>query len=314
MVLNIIFSFNRAMQLDYFLTSGLARLKFPTETVIIFHTTGNHAKGYDKLIEKYSEYKHIRFVERTTNKLSTYLKIRLSKKQKQQYLKGDNFKELLEQIIRESSHDFVMFNTDDGIWIDDVHVSTEIFNLIKNNPSSASYRMYVGDNLEELPFFVKKWNGIYLWDYYAEERVTHWTYPFAIDGTIYNRAFISSFLPNLWLEGPIDLEESGVNYVKQKKLLGIGMSPTSANLIGTVINRVSTTSFNPVVNVSVDELNNYFLNDYTLLYELQDVLDKVVYVPEKIFIVKGSERFLLYKKDQDGANIQNKFGIEGTKK
>ena len=313
MVLNIIFSFNRAMQLDYFLNSALERIKFPTETVVVYHTTGEHKNGYKKLIEKYSNYPHIRFVERTPNKLSTYLKFRLNKKQKQQYLKGDNFKPLLEKILRDSAHDFVMFNTDDGLWIRNVHISDEIFNMIKNNPSSVSYRMYVGDNLEELPAFVKKWNGIYLWDYYAEKRVTHWTYPFAIDGTVYSRSFISSLLCEIWCSGPVDLEDSGVNYIKKNKLLSIGMSPLSAALIGTVINRVSTTSFNPVIgDIGVDDLNNYFLNDYTLTYELPLLLNKVHYVPEKIFVVKENENFLLYNKDEEGKKIQNSFGIGGT--
>lgn len=313
MVLNIIFSFNRAMQLDYFLNSGLERIKFSTETVVLYHTTGEHEKGYKKLIEKYSKHDHIRFIERTPNKLSTYLKFRLNKEQKQQYLKGDNFKILLEQIIQESAHDFVMFNTDDGLWIRDVHISEEIFSMIKNNPSSISYRMYVGDNLVEIPAFVKKWNGIYLWDYYSEKRVTHWTYPFAIDGTVYSRSFISSLLSKIWCSGPVDLEEIGVNYVKENKLLSIGMSPLSATLIGTVINRVSTTSFNPVLgDIGVDDLNDYFLNNYTLSYELPLLLNKVHYVPEKIFAVKGNENRLLYKKDDAGRKIQDSFGIGGT--
>lgn len=303
------------MQLDYFLKSGLERFKFPTETVVIYHATGDHAKGYKKLIEKYSKYLHLRFVERLPNKLSTYLKFRLTKEQKQKYLKGDNFKSVLEQIIGDSTHEFVMFNTDDGLWINDVNISEEIFNMIKNNPSSVSYRMYVGNNLEELPPFVRNWNGIYLWDYYSEKRVTHWTYPFAIDGTVYSRSFIASILNKMWYSGPVDLEESGVNYIRKNKLLSIGMSPLSATLIGTVINRVSTTSLNPVVgNIGVDDLNNYFLNDYTLFYELPKLLNKVHYVPEKIFAVKGSESILLYKKDNEGKKIQDSFGIGGTKK
>lgn len=314
MVLNIIFSFNRAMQLDYFLASGLERLKFPTETVVIYHTTGDHAKGYKKLIEKYRKYSHIRFVERTPNKLTPYLKVRLSRKQKAAHLKGDNFKPLMEQIMRESTHDFVMFNTDDGLWIENVHITEDIFSLMKNNPSSVSYRMYIGDNLEELPTFVQKWNGYYLWDYYAESRSTHWTYPFAIDGTLYNRKFLLSILCNIWYSGPVDLEVLTVNYVKKNTLLGIGISPLRAVLIGTVINRVSTTSFNPVVHVGVDDLNSYFLQGYTLSYELPKLLNKVHYVPEKIFIIRDNENLLIYEKDEEGQKIQDNFDVEGNKK
>lgn len=312
MVLNIIFSFNRAMQLDYFLTSGLERLKFPTETVIIFHTTGNHAKGYKKLIEKYSKYKHIRFVERTPNRLSTYLKIRLSKKQKQQYLKSDNFKPLLEQIMQESAHDFVMFNTDDGLWTDDAYFNDDIKNLIRHNPSSVTYRMYVGRNLNEFPNFVSRWGKYYLWDYYSEAEITHWTYPFAVDGTVYSREYCLEMLKNVWYDNPVSLESSGVVHAMKLKLFGIGLSPEKSVLIGTKLNRVSTTTLNPTIHLSVENLNEKYTKGYLLEMHFPNI-DNSNLVPLEVHLVKENIRETIYILDKFGIKVQENLGAEGSK-
>ena len=64
MLLNIIFSYNRAMQLDYLLTSVLAQFKLDYKIVVIYHTSGEHKAGYDLLKIKYSGYPHISFAER----------------------------------------------------------------------------------------------------------------------------------------------------------------------------------------------------------------------------------------------------------
>ena len=78
-------------------------------------------------------------------------------------------------------------------------LKTVIFtqNLIKYNPKSVSYRLYVGKNLENFPTYVKRWGDYYLWDYFFDDKVTHWSYPFAVDGTIYNTKGILEILKNL---------------------------------------------------------------------------------------------------------------------
>ena len=312
MVLNIIFSFNRAMQLDYFLNSGLERIKFSTETVVLYHTTGEHEKGYKKLIEKYSKHDHIRFVERTPNKLSTYLKFRLNKEQKKQYLKGDNFKPLMEQIMRDSTSDFVMFNTDDGFWTNDVYFEEDIQNLIIHNPSNITYRFYVGDNLDEFPSFVQKWGKYYLWDYYSEQKITHWTYPFAVDGTVYSRIYCLDMLKNLWYHNPVSLESSGVDHAMRWKLFGIGLSPEKSVLIGTKLNRVSTSTLNPTIHLSVEDLNEKYLKGYSLEMHFPKI-DNSNLVPLEVNLVKENVRETIYRIDEFGMKVQENLGAEGSK-
>ncbi len=63
MILNVIFSYNRAIQLDYLIQSVIKRFKSDSKVVILYHTTGAHQQGYD-LLKKICRSKSISFVER----------------------------------------------------------------------------------------------------------------------------------------------------------------------------------------------------------------------------------------------------------
>lgn len=65
MILNVIFSYNRAVQLDYLIKSILERFKTDSKIVILYHTTGAHKDGYELLKKKYED-KGVSFVERKT--------------------------------------------------------------------------------------------------------------------------------------------------------------------------------------------------------------------------------------------------------
>lgn len=314
MLLNIIFSFNRAMQLDYLLKSTIERFKSDYKIIVIYHTTGNHTKGYKKLIDTYSKYNHISFVERTPNQLSLKQKLTLNKIDKEKYLKTDNFKPLLENILLESNCKFVMFNTDDGFWFEDVLLDANVLKLINNNPINVSYRMYVGDNLNGFPTYVKKWNENYLWDYYYDDKITHWSYPFAVDGTIYSTKGILDIIKNVYYYNPVTLEGNVVNYVMKKKVLGIGLSPIKSKLIGTKLNRVAVETLNPTIHIKPENLNNYFLEDYELELQLPEKIDNSNIVPIAVNMVKGKEKINIYTLNEYGLEVQNNLGIEGAKK
>ncbi len=301
------------MQLDYLLNSSLKHLKIDYEVAIIYHTTGDHHLGYEKLKEKYSKYPQIKFYEREPLKLSLIQNLRYSKKKKEELSKKDNFKSLLEKLLRKTSCDFVMFNTDDGVWLEDVVISETVLNLIRYNGQSFSYRMYVGKNIEGFPEFVKKWGDIYLWDYYAEKEITHWTYPFAVDATIYNTKELLKILRKVYYDSPINLEGNVVNFAINKKLLGIGLGPITSTLKGTVINRVSTTTFNPALKVDPKKLNEKFLEGFSLELVLPEENGIVNVVPVEVNIIRGEVKENLYSIDEFGKSVQGNFGSEGSK-
>lgn len=316
MVLNIIFSFNRALQLDYLLQSAIDRFKIDYKIVIIYHTKGNHNKGYEKLKEKYRSYP-VEFLERQPTDFSRKTRIKRKLKNliatEKPIIHKDNFKTLLEETLAKTNCEFVMFNTDDGFWYSDVSIDDGVFNLIRNNPSSVSYRMYVGENLEHFPSYVTRWNTSYLWDYYRETKTTHWSFPFAVDGTIYNTKGILEILKPVDYHNPVLLEDHVVHYVIKNKLLGIGLSPITSKLVCTKLNRVSVDTNNPTIHIHPDYLNEKFLAGYTLELVLDQEIKNSNLVPQKINLCKEGVREVIYELDEAGRLAQNNLGVEGAK-
>ncbi|KIA88530.1 hypothetical protein [Kaistella jeonii] len=321
MLLNIIFSYNRVLQLDYLLKSVITRLKIDYKIVILYHTTGDHKIGYELLKDKYSDFKNISFVERKKvffdwafiRTLYSRENIGFFRTRNFFKPKADNFKSLLQNTIARSGCEFVMFNTDDGFFFKDVVIEDEIFEIIRNNSENSSYRLYVGENLEGQPNYVHKKNNYYKWDYYAEKSIHHWTFPFSVDGTIYNSFGLLKHLKRMVYTNPVTLEENGVQYIMRNKLFRIGLSPIESQLVCTKLNRVSVDTFNPTIHIKPKYLNEKFIEGYSLELVIPKYIDNANIVPTKVFIVKGSKKELIYTLDDYGKKVQGLLGIEGAK-
>lgn len=308
------------MQLDYLLQSILDKFKVSDyEIAVIYHTTGEHSKGYQLLIENYKKYNFIKFYERKEGfdkgilpALNCRTHLRFFNKYHFKNKNRDNFKGLLENILKSTKQEFVMFNTDDGVFYRDFNISSEIQSLLRKNPATTSYRNYIGDNIEGFPEYVKRWGDNYLWDYYFDPKITHWSYPFAVDGTVYHTKGLLSILRNIAYHNPITLEENAVTYIKRNKLFGIGLSPLNSTMKGTILNRVSVDSFNPTLNISIELLNSKYLEGYKLKLLLNDD-NKVNVIPNKIYFTKEEKSELFYELESTGKKIQDSYTAGGSK-
>ena len=326
MILIVIFSYNRAMQLDLLLRSVVVRFKSPEYKIaVIYHTTGLHAEGYNKIRRKYSELSNISFIERKCQILNikSYFKTFNSLKNIRLYLShsylrnknSDNFKYLLEKLLKTTDCEFTMFNTDDGVFFDDVQIPENILDLIRSEPLQTSYRLYVGENLDGFPKYIQHENNdFYTWNYYENNQITHWTYPFAVDATVYHTKSILGTIQKVAYHNPITLEAYGVEYIKEKKLFKTGLGPFTSKLVGTILNRVSTNSSNPTINLSIEILNRKFLDDYELEIEIPLEIINVNIVPENVFLTKGRQKHLIYSLDQHGKDMQDALGPSGALK
>ncbi|TLX27216.1 hypothetical protein FE904_02175 [Chryseobacterium indologenes] len=321
MILNVIFSYNRAIQLDYLIQSVIKRFKSDSKVVILYHTTGAHQQGYDLLKKKYADQKSISFVERKNVVFDWAYWDALNSKKDWAFFKernlfnknGDNFKGALQKIIKNSGCEFVMFNTDDGVFFEDVIVPEEVFSIIRNNPENASYRLYVGDNLEGMPHYLEKKNDFYQWDYYKDTVIHHWSYPFSVDGTIYHSEGLLKHLKRMVYHNPVTLEENGFQYIRYRKLFAIGLSPLQSKLVATKLNRVSVDTLNPTIHIKPDFLNEKFLAGYTLELVIPKNIDNANIVPSEIYLVNGDKKELIYSMDEQGKKVQGLLGIEGAK-
>lgn len=293
-LLIVVFSFNRALQLDCLLRTTFERLKLKDYSIIvIFHTTGKHADGYKKLIEKYKESKQVDFIEREPlnsfwiDKFPLLFKNRnLWRYIKHPFLRSslDNFKKLLESQIEINGCEFTMFLTDDGYFYKEVEISNNIFNKIRNNPMQVSYRMYVGKNLIDCPDNLAMEDGLLKWNYYDPKMYNHWAYPFAVDDTIYHSRALLRIISPVFYHMPTTLESFVVTHCRSKKLLSIGYSPLESNFVGLFINRVSTIGNNFSGIIDAGMLNEKFLDGYILDYEFSFPPTQQAFIPNKIIL------------------------------
>lgn len=312
------------MQLDFLIQSILKRfVALEYRINVIYHTTGTHSDGYNKLIEKYNSNDRVSFSKRKKQYLGLgdHLPFLYNLKNFKRFIKNtilfnpkkDNFKSLLENILKNSDCEFVMLNTDDGYFFNDVIINPRHFDLIRREPFDTSYRLYVGKNLEGCPEFVKEKEDYCFWNYYEEKKVTHWTFPFAVDGTIYHTKSLLKTIRPIFYHNPITLENRGVNFVKSNKLFKNGYGPLLSKLLMTKLNRVSTVSLNPTIHLSVDYLNEKFLDGFVLELDLPLKIINSSVVPNNVYLVKGKERELIYSLDKVGVTVQEALGVEGAK-
>lgn len=317
MIQIVIFSFNRAMQLDFMLQSILKRFKYPSfKIAIIYHTTGVHDKGYEKLIEKYKDNEGIKFYERKKQILRTKLfynfdNFKLLIKHFFLFKRSlDNFKPLLESVLKTSDCEFVIFNTDDAYAFVNIEIPDEALNLIRKHPMDTTYRMYVGDNLVEFPDFpVKIDNLYYKWSYYEHNRLSHWTFPFAVDATVYHTQSILKILKKVFYHNPITLENHACRFVKRNHLFSIGLSPIKSEFICTKLNRVSTISENPTIHIDPDLLNQKYIEGYELELNLPKDIINTSIVPLIVTFAKGNTKEIVYELDEEGRKVQQNLSL-----
>lgn len=321
MLLNIIFSFNRAMQLDYLLQSIIDNYKIEYKILILYHTTGNHHEGYKILQEKYKNYDNFSFVERKPNLLDTASLFAIRNKSDLKFVvmhsrlfkkNTDNFKALLEKQIKKSDCEFIMFNTDDGVFLDNLTIGEDVYSLIRNNPKNVSYRAYVGENLEDFPSYVKRWGDNYLWNYFVDKNITHWSYNFAIDATVYHRKTLLKILRNVPYHNPVSLEGNVMGYCTRNKLLGIGLGPIKSIAVGTLLNQVSKIVNNPTIDIDPKILNDFFVKGFRLKLKLMSSINKVNLIPDEVKVYNDVEEKVLYTLNESGKELQKKYGIGGT--
>jgi hypothetical protein len=290
-LLIIIFSFNRAIQLDCLLRSLIKNLTSVNYSIaIVYHYSGKHKKGYEKLEKKYHDFNTIVFYKRAkeysfiTNTLPLLFHNRnIYRYLKHKFLRSnlDNFKILTESLILNSGCNFTMFLTDDGYFYDQVKIPEDIFEKIAEDPYQVSYRMYVGRNLKDCPVLNEE-DNLLRWNYYDPAMYSHWAYPFAVDATIYQSEALLNIIKPVFYHMPSTLESFVVTHCNTRKLLGKGYSPLRSNYIGLFINRVSPVGDNYSGSISVDMLNDRWLEGYELDYLFPIPPDQQSLIPTEI--------------------------------
>ncbi len=300
-LLVVVFSFNRALQLEYTLRTLRDNLVCEQmEVAVVYHTRGeHHALAYDQLK---TECPAIAFHERSTagtfwrNIFPHLFNLRnLYRYVKYPYLRKnrDNFKELTERIIMESACGYVMFMTDDMVTFARQPITQDLFTLIATDPMQTSFRCYVGRNHRNVPVGLKQHGSFMNWNYYDPAMSSHWAYPFAVDGTIYEkRALLSVIGPALY-HMPTTLEAHIVSNVRARRLFSNGFSPLESTMVGVMLNKVQKLCENRAGKFDVDMLNEKFLERYRMDVVFERPIDINAVVPAKILLRRGIKTVLV---------------------
>jgi len=298
----ILFSFNRAMQCESVLRSIRLHVKSKNLTIsVVWRATGSHQEGYALLRQLY-EPDGVRFYEQAgrVGFLRHVLPCLWRPRNLYHWVKfdfirqADNFKPLLEQIIRDSAADFVSFNTDDNIYYRDESLPEFAFRQVREDPYSASYRVRQGINLADCSSNVCRELEFLHWDYYDPTVQSSWAYPFSVDGQFYERSALLSVIHRVLYHNPVTLESYSLGYVRHQRLFRCGYSPIYSSMMAVSLNKVSfIVPQNTRGNLSIGKLNELFLAGYVLEYDLPEQFAARELIPKQVTAVRGNERLVI---------------------
>lgn len=296
----VIFSYNRAMQLDALLESVKKYLLWQDyEIDVLYNTSDNkYQLGYDILIEKY---KNISFYKERPLLYTTYSFAELTNLFNIKLLclcphlrrKKTNFRHLLLRVLRKSSTPFTMFMTDDSVFIRPVKFELKDFEWVQEDPSERQLSLRHGEEVIGVKSIKTTDNG-YEWSFSDYGNNDHWGYRFSLDAHIYCRVTLSSLLKRASFSNPNTLESSVLLHSCHKGMFSIGRCFRQMGILSYPINIVQTTFSNKALNAKPSVLNDYYIKGYRLVYPVLKDFSSFQIYPVCIYMCKENERITLF--------------------
>lgn len=235
----IIFSKDRAMQLDAFLRSLQKYHKDLDKcsiNILYTYSNDNFKRGYDLIKTKYPDFN---------------------------FVYEQNFNNDLNTIFESGKYDYVQFFVDDNIWKNEFKLSDREFIEFKNNTSllALSLRLYPKINycypmklhIDNIPESID--NNFYIWEWNG--KLGDWGYPMSVDGNIFRKSDIGNYIKYSQYDNPNTFESTmALHPLYNTKMICYEFS----KILNCPINRVQTTYNNICGNVDVEYLNENFLN------------------------------------------------------
>lgn len=291
----IVFSYNRALQVDTLLSSFFEHWKSPSVHVDVLYNTSSlqFEKGYDILKDKYNA-KDVSFVRESLDVvdkvklvdfLNIYNLVRLYRFPKLRHPKS-NFRSLLIELMENTKSDSVMFLTDDSMFINDIEVREADLDWINAAPENRQFSLRLGKGENDLPSSVSD-NSVYCnWNMY--ENIHSWGYPFSVDSHIYNKEYILRLFRKYLFINPNTLEANICGVVKRKRKLGLGRCFSNIKMLTFPINIVQDCINNICQDVSVEMLNQKLLEGCCMRYEVPAKFDATKQYVESLIFTDAS--------------------------
>lgn len=272
----IIFSFNRAMQLDALLSSISKYIdKDLCERVSVIYNTSSseYEEGYQLLKARYDciflkekQLIHKSYPFDCYMSLFNWKKLVRNPKARQQHT---NFRELTLQCLSETdAADLTMFLTDDSIFIQHVKLKDEWLRRVCDNPSKIQLSLRLGKQFDVQPLQGKEQDGLMSWKYSDNPQNTNWGYRFSVDAHLYQTQDLKRVLSKCIFTNPSFLEGFVQDYARCQDLWNQGYSLTDPCILSYPLNMVQDVANNESQNVSPQLMNSLFLKGYQIVYPM----------------------------------------------
>lgn len=298
----IIFSFNRALQLDTLVDTLMKNWKEPIFNVDILYNSSNEKfqQGYNQLINKYSNYNIIKFHKEShipdrwnLYELSNIRNLVRIFKYGNKIKPKSNFRSLCVKIMEQNTAKHIMFMTDDAMFIRKVEIGKDIFNWIDKEPKKRQFSLRCGVNMNEYNANkIKLQKNVLHWNFYECNKNSNWGYPFSVDAHIYSKEIIISLFKKYIFSNPNTLEGVINTQVYRKKLLEEGKSSNKTYLLSYPINMVQTVAANESLGIDCKMLNNLYLDGYTLRYPIPEIITDFQQYPKELYFHKNNETII----------------------
>lgn len=241
----VIFSKDRALQLDSLLRSIKDNFKLPISDFFVLYRSSSREfrKGYEKLIQK-EIIPEIRWIEETTFR--------------------SNLISICQGLNRDSK---VMFLVDDDIFFRPFN-DRELLDKFSKRHLFISLRTDRSYEIDVVPEFISC-NSYLEWNWRSTskdlKRVT-WHYPFSVDGNIFHTEDIQRIIISTEFKAPNSLE-SGMQKYKRSLLKSIwlllrkkALSPLNAVLFNNPLNSVQLEGETWNAGLDVEKMNKEYLS------------------------------------------------------
>jgi hypothetical protein len=297
MINTIIFSFNRAIQLDLLLRSIVIHdeKKMLSVTVLYACSGQKYEQGYDVLKERFPQVQFIREEKFAPRFVLPFFPMYWHNyfwwiKYKHTRTVSGNFRKQLISLIADSEKEYVMFLTDDSMFYKSITILQPVLADIRKRPLQHSFSLRHGNNIMGGNFSYR--NALLNWNVFGRHDHPEWSHPFSVDGHIYSKRFILKAFRKVWFKNPNTLECNIACYVKEKKFLSTVFSNKKSALVGFELNRVQDVNENHNLNIDNNYLNVLFNEGYHMRISFDESAN-TLFRPSSFRVDVCRERYLI---------------------
>ncbi|MFT4659777.1 MAG: hypothetical protein ACI8XB_000027 [Patiriisocius sp.] len=246
----IIFSKDRAMQLESLMQSYFWHVKNPVPVHVIYQASfQKYQKAYDQVMELFTE-------------------------QDVSFIKEQDFKSDLTIVINTLECSKILFLVDDLVFKEQVD-----FNEFTNiNPKEYVASLRLGDHLnyaytldenQPLPSLVKsnKHPGMVTWSWH--KGYGDWAYPLSVDGNLFDKNELKLLISSLDFKAPNSFEES-LQIMHEFYALKKGICYSNSIIVNNPCNKVQNENDNTFGEISIDDLNEKWLEGFRIDFNVYD--------------------------------------------